>query len=222
MKRLQLLLFFLLIACSVSAQRRIVEYDKQGNKVKIIRELPIRVDKHELRLSVGTPTPLSNQLMGNYLYYHDIEYQQSKFREDINNSNTYLTDRYFWGNYALSYVYHSRRWLQFGGTMTVGVTSQSRRHNSDNSKVESLSGYAIGVMPTVRFVWLYREKVQLYSSLSVGVVFGTEEVVPLGDMTVVGCSFGRKVFGFVELGGGMAGVARVGLGYRFDASKKVR
>ena len=83
MKRLQLLLFFLLIACSVSAQRRIVEYDKQGNKVKIIRELPIRVDKHELRLSVGTPTPLSNQLMGNYLYYHDIEYQQSKFREDI-------------------------------------------------------------------------------------------------------------------------------------------
>lgn len=76
------------------------------------------------------------------------------------------------------------------------------------------------VMPTVRFNWFYREKVQLYSSVAVALVTDFDGAYLWGDVTLVGCSFGRKFFGFTELGLGMSGWGRAGVGYRFDAVKK--
>jgi hypothetical protein len=39
-------------------------------------------------------------------------------------------------------------------------------------------------------------------------------------LTLVGCSFGRKFFGFTEVGFGASGIFRIGMGYRFDAAGK--
>ena len=75
-------------------------------------------------------------------------------------------------------------------------------------------------MPTVRFNWFYREAVQLYSTISAGVVTDFDELYPWADFTLVGCSFGRKFFGFAEFGLGTAGWLRAGIGYRFNANKK--
>ena len=75
-------------------------------------------------------------------------------------------------------------------------------------------------MPTVRFNWFYRDAVQLYSTVSIGVITDFDEAYPWGDLTLVGCSFGRKFFGFAEVGMGTAGWLRAGVGYRFNAVKK--
>ena len=87
-------------------------------------------------------------------------------------------------------------------------------------KIKNLSYYSLAVVPTVRFIWYYREKVQLYSSLSLGVITSFDSVSVTGDATLLGCSFGGRLFGFVELGAGIMGSTRVGIGYRFDATKK--
>lgn len=117
----------------------------------------------------------------------------------------------FVGTYSLSYTYHSRRWFQYGGTVSFGAVTQSRRDNITDEKVEQLNEYMVSVMPTVRFVYLYRENVQLYSSLSLGVVVGTGMGGIWADATLFGCSFGRNLFGFAEIGAGVGGWGRIGL-----------
>jgi hypothetical protein len=82
--------------------------------------------------------------------------------------------------------------------------------------------YMVSLMPSFRFVYLYREKVQLYSTVSVGLAAGSGMALPWADLTLIGCTFGRKLFGFVELGSltGIGGCGRVGIGYRFDSKKR--
>ncbi|MBR0336725.1 MAG: hypothetical protein IIX34_07690, partial [Alistipes sp.] len=82
--------------------------------------------------------------------------------------------------------------------------------------------YMVSLMPSFRFVYLYREKVQLYSTVSVGFAAGSGMALPWADFTLIGCTFGRKLFGFVELGSltGIGGCGRVGIGYRFDSKKR--
>jgi hypothetical protein len=40
------------------------------------------------------------------------------------------------------------------------------------------------------------------------------------DTTLFGCAVGRNLFGFAEIGAGLGGWGRIGIGYRFDSSKK--
>ena len=223
MKRLRLLLLSLLIVGSVSAQRRTVEHNPEDNTVKITRVIPKRVDMHDFRVGVGTGSFVTGLFLDKFLMPGtEVDYENKtsdRFDQNLAQADTYLTDAYFTGVYSLSYTYHSRRWFQFGATATFAAVTQSRRNSIDNSKIEDRSDYAVAVMPTARFVYLYREKVQLYSSVSLGVVF-SEEVVPWVDFTLIGCTFGRKLFGFAELGCGIGGFGRIGIGYRFDAARK--
>ena len=136
------------------------------------------------------------------------------------NCDTFRTPRYFVGNYSLSYTYQERRWLQYGGMATFGASTCWRRDVATGEKIENLSQYCLSIMPTVRFNWFYREAVQLYSSVSVGVVTDFDSAYLWGDATLLGCSFGRKFFGFAEFGLGISGWARAGVGYRFNANKK--
>lgn len=183
--------------------------------VTTVRVIPNFAPKHDLRIGIGAASVTSIFAfdVGFDDYYYD-------FRQEMERADTYLTPRTFVGNYSLSYTYHDRRWLQYGGTVSFGASTRWRKDAATGKKVENLSRYALAVMPSVRFVWFYREKVQLYSSLSLGVVTDFDEAYIWGDVALVGCSFGRKVFGFVELGGGMTGSARIGLGYHFNAKKK--
>lgn len=91
----------------------------------------------------------------------------------------------------------------------------------------------ISIMPTVRFAWLRRGVVQLYSSFSLGL--GVEHYLlnsdvgrPIYntlyycafDIKPVGVSVGRKWFGFAELGYGSRGVFNIGFGCRINSNMK--
>lgn len=210
------LLVALFVVQGAVAQRRFktVEYTDSTTVVTTVRVIPNFAPKHDLRIGIGAASVTSIFAfdVGVDDYYYD-------FRQDMAMADTYLTPRTFVGNYSLSYTYHDRRWLQYGGTVSFGASTRWRKDAVTGQKIENLSRYALAVMPSVRFVWFYREKVQLYSSVSLGVATDFDDAYIWGDVALVGCSFGRKVFGFVELGGGMTGSARIGLGYRFDAGK---
>ncbi|MBQ5647845.1 MAG: hypothetical protein IIV16_01830 [Alistipes sp.] len=216
-KTFAVMLIALFVVQGAVAQRRFktVEYTDSTTVVTTVRVIPNFAPKHDLRIGIGA-TSVSSIFafdVGFDAYYYN-------FRQEMERADTYLTPRTFVGNYSLSYTYHDRRWLQYGGTVSFGASTRWRKDAATGKKVENLSRYALAVMPSVRFVWFYREKVQLYSSISLGVATDFDDAYVWGDVALVGCSFGRKVFGFVELGGGMTGSARIGLGYRFNAYKK--
>lgn len=220
MKRIKTRLFLLvalLVAQGALAQTRtksVVETD-EGTVVTIVKTIPNFTPKHDIRIGVGSvsiPTLFALDEFHND-YYPD-------FRRDMQNADTYLTPRYFVGNYSLSYTYHDRKWLQYGGQVVFGASTRSRLNATTHNVVENRNKYCLSVMPMVRFSWFYREKVQMYSSVSLGFVTDFEDLYVWGDATLFGCSFGRKVFGFAELGLGMSGWARIGIGYRFNAGNK--
>lgn len=97
------------------------------------------------------------------------------------------------------------------------------------------SGVAIYLMPKIRFTFLNREAVRLYANLGVGVgkYFGFDELQysyatsygrryvdnsfkPEIQFVPFGIEFGRKVFGFCEVGvGTMYMGISAGIGYKF-------
>ncbi len=220
MKRITLLICALFVTSVISAQSRTVECDSEQNAVKVTRVKPKRVDQHDLRISIGSPS------LGAGLFISPwgcCDYYYNSFREEILDAKTYDAGTYFTGIYSLSYAYHSRRWLQCGATVNFALTTNPIRYVEDNTLESRETGFMVSVMPTFRFVYLYREKVQLYSTVSVGLAGGSSGVLlPWADFTLIGCTFGRKLFGFVELGSltGTGGCGRVGIGYRFDSKKR--
>ena len=220
MKRITLLICALFVTSVITAQPRTVEYDSQQNTVTVTRVKPKRVDQHDLRIGVGSPS------LGMGLFIsgmHNDDFYPKSFREQILDAKTYDAGTYFTGIYSLSYAYHSRRWLQCGATVNFAFTTTPTRYVEDNTLESRETGFMVSVMPTFRFVYLYREKVQLYSTVSVGLAAGSGGMMlPWADFTLIGCTFGRKLFGFVELGSltGTGGCGRVGIGYRFDSKKR--
>ena len=175
------------------------------------------VPKHDIRVGIGTMSLVTSFALDDW---NSDMGPSREFRNDMANADTFLTPRMFIGNYTLSYTYQDRRWLQYGGKAVFGASTRWRKDAYTGQKLENLSYYSLSVMPSVRFNWFYREKVQLYSTVSVGIITDFDEVYPWGDLTLFGCSFGRKFFGFAEVGMGTAGWLRGGIGYRFNAVKK--
>lgn len=219
MKRITLLICALFVTSVISAQSRTVEYDGQQNTVTVTRVKPKRVDQHDLRIGIGSPS----LGLGLFVTTYADDYYYKNFREEILDAKTYDAGTYFTGIYSLSYAYHSRRWLQCGATVNFALLTHPTRYVEDNTLKSRETGFMVSVMPTFRFVYLYREKVQLYSTVSVGLAGGSSGMMlPWADFTLIGCTFGRKLFGFVELGSltGTGGCGRVGIGYRFDSKKR--
>ena len=218
MKRVKLLLLIVpFIVGTVSAQQRVVNENNKEKIITVTRVIP--KNQHDIRVGVGSVSVMSTLFLDGYWSnsHPDLYYD---FGTAMSYADTYTTKEVFLGMYSLSYTYHFRRWFQFGGTAMIGGTVQSRKDIETNKRIEGIGSYCLSVMPTVRFVYLCREKVQLYSSLSFGVVGGSFGVLPWGDVTLLGCTFGKKLFGFTEIGMGVGGWGRVGIGYRFDSVKK--
>ena len=218
MKKLSLLLVLLFVAGTLSAQQRVVERDEEGRVVKVVRTFPKIENRHSIRVGVGSYSLAAGLFLDGFSCC--IDHSMSNLPDQIISSTTRRTPQRYWGGYSVSYAYRFRRWFEFGGTVTYCVASQYRRDLETGKIVESMNRHAVSIMPTCRFSYLNREKVQLYSAISGGVVIGSGLTFPWLDATLFGCSFGKKVFGFAELGAGVGGWGRVGIGYRFNTKKK--
>ena len=203
-------------AVAQSRERTVVKTDST-TVITIVKKHIEFTPKHDIRVGVGSMSLVTTFALDDW---GCADYAYFDFRRDMANADTHLTPRMFVGNYTLSYTYHDRRWLQYGGKVVFGASTRWRKSSITGEKIDNLSYYCLSVMPSVRFNWFYREKVQLYSTVSIGVITDFDSVYPWGDLTLVGCSFGRKFFGFAEVGMGTAGWLRAGVGYRFNATKK--
>ena len=127
--------------------------------------------------------------------------------------------------------YWVNEWLYAGGslTWTGGFSGVYRSDTHQRTGLQSYNLYSI--MPTMRFAWLRRGIVQLYSGVGMGLTITTRESNPLPtrrvnidviaayDLTFFGIAVGRKVFGYIDFGIGTRGAVSAGIGCRFESKR---
>ena len=119
--------------------------------------------------------------------------------------------------------YWIKDWLYVGGAFiwTGGFSRIEEYH------VHKILGYynydSFTLMPLVRFAWVRKGVVQLYSGVGLGINFARAEepkrkyyeAVIAHDLMFLGISVGRNLFGYVDVGVGQRGIVSMGIGYRF-------
>lgn len=182
-----------------------------------------RNNRHEIRLGVGI-VPMTSSYSFGYKDYLPAQNYSADF---------YKGDKTFTPAINLTYSYQFRKWLSLGATLTyAGVYQNSYDLLSDKLRGKYRDHY-IGLTPTVRFDYLNREFIRLYSAFGFGIGMDMERdgltkdyysgysnrLIPTIDMTWFGVAVGRKIYGFCELGIGFNGFLKAGIGYRFNSKK---
>lgn len=135
-------------------------------------------------------------------------------------------DAHFLGGMGVEYVHYVNDWLGFGGAVVCDyMTATAMNVASDGTKTPNGKfemGY-LSAMPVVKFAWLNREHVGLYSKLGFGAGYsftGDSEAKDRfgfsAQLTPIGVDFGGETFrGFVEAGAGVQGVVNLGVRWLF-------
>ena len=130
------------------------------------------------------------------------------------------------GAAGVEYVHYVNGWLGFGGAaMCDYMTATALSVSSDGTKTPNgkFQLGVVSVMPVVKFAWLNRAHVGLYSKLAAGAGLffangsDSEENVSVAfQVTPVGVDFGGERFrGFVEAGVGWQGIVSGGVRWLF-------
>lgn len=133
------------------------------------------------------------------------------------------------GPIGMEYFYHVKPWCGVGAIATYGHLIQDS--SKDDNKVGTKTDRYTTLMPAVKFDWLRREAVSLYSKLGAGVTWRQEKREFEGDnaqynsdkteahfnwqVSLLGVEAGKRLRGFAELGFGEQGLFIAGVRYRF-------
>lgn len=217
MKRLTLLAIALLAALSCVAQpscdRNSFDYSRRSGYYK-----------HEFRLTVGS-TPLFED---DFFVYDEPNIEQRYpviYPDDLTYRGALKTS----GGYALSYMYSPAKWFSVGLYAGYVCQWQTTRLRATQTVTSKTAERHLMLVPTVRFTYLNRPIVRLYSSIGVGAGFCRERTRNVdghieadhhstfcpAEVTLLGVSVGRRLFGFAELSIGSMGMCAAGIGYRF-------
>lgn len=137
----------------------------------------------------------------------------SSLYEDYNGA-TYST-----GVISADFAFNFKRWFALSLSLNCNGFYRKTCSSVTGQKTGTERGVIMTFMPHLRFSYLNREYVRLYSSLGVGVTYGTG--IESGDgpavqLVPIGVSAGRKVYGFFEAGAGTMYIGcMAGVGFRF-------
>ena len=121
---------------------------------------------------------------------------------------------------SLEYHYSIKHWLGLGVKAVVGLQTSAKRHVGTNRLFRRNSRVVTTALVDIRFSWLHRNILSMYSSIGIGAMYvtstsGYNETIPMYDNTWIGLQLGQRVYGYAEIGGGIGGVVRGGFGVRF-------
>ena len=114
---------------------------------------------------------------------------------------------------SVQYVYQHTGHLGYG---IIANYSPDRIDFSCGQNGERVSCFS--AMPTFRFTWISKRRFTLYSKASVGIGYanGIKKCFAAAQLSPVGITFGKTVFGQFELGAGTQGLPLLfGVGFRF-------
>ncbi len=211
MKRFILLLSVVSLVFSSFSQS--VESGNESEDISWKNTFP----RHEIQLGFGDPlyaymvNPTQNVFYVNF--ETDMDYW---FSDKQSPSPIYLVT----STHALSYKYRACKWLWVGGTVTYTAFASFDLVNDMRRSI-----HYITIAPEVRFSYLNKRIVTLYSGFNLGIGIKCGEITDFapvgltGHINLFGVEVGTRWFGFFELGFGNKGVVSSGIGYHFNNKK---
>lgn len=117
---------------------------------------------------------------------------------------------------SVSHNHYYKKWFSLNTRLSY-IGQYQYIYSGSDSHVDHLEIYpGLNLMVMAQFTFLNKEKVRLYSAAGLGLTAFRLMPIPAIQFTFFGVSFGKKVFGFVETGGGTEYIGvHGGLGYRF-------
>jgi len=209
----------------------------QRQRQRRLDHQPVR-EKYDLRLSIAAAPAHAADLFVNGSGWTLIkdsfdwraERQLSGLYQDYTGPT--LTT----GALGIGFDYAVSSWFSLSADLAATFLWHDRYEAMDNSVTGRQTGAAIYLLPRAKFMYMNRKKVRLYGSLGAGLVkyVGFKELsyrytdsdgsVRFEDNSFKGCcqispigvEFGRKTFGFAELGiGSLYAGFQAGIGYKF-------
>lgn len=138
------------------------------------------------------------------------------------------TDARLYGLYGLHYYYQVAPWCQVGVKTTLESHRLTYYTDTLRTSIERIDrDFLLSVMPSVRFTYLNRPWVRLYSGVDLGVGFflssrnGSSKgddgnnVLVAFNITPIGVNVGKKFYGLFELNAGFDSIFKFGIGARW-------
>lgn len=184
--------------------------------------------RNEFSIGIGDPAFASLQRgsIWDKLIY-DRWYNEGDDLNDWFSPAQYHTNYVVTCPISVGYMYRLRKFLWLGGSVSYMGVFGKVFDARDDSFLYNHTETQIAFLPTVRFSYLNKKYVTLYSGLSTGFLLNFEKndgstnvyFHPTLQVTAFGVSAGRKFFGYTEVGWGYKGFITAGIGYRFNAKK---
>jgi hypothetical protein len=170
--------------------------------------------RNDIRIGIGMPGVLSiHTLYGGTA--GDIVDEMF----DTRAADHYHSSVIFIPPLTLEYSGYIKDWLLIGGKAMFAADYTYKYDINTDERIATEGDFLAGGFFTMRFEYMRREVVRLYSGFGVGMTVHTNDrehnVTPFVDMTYFGVSVGKSIYGFAEVGGGASGCLRFGMGCRF-------
>lgn len=183
--------------------------------------------RHSLELTFGDPMPL---------YITSSFYDCGCGPEEAFEDDSYPQEYHGFvlPTFNITYHYAVKPWLEVGGSIgaSADATYYYQRVPIEGTPWETAKKVNYGhryayLMADVRFMYLRKDIVRLYSGVGLGLTFdyfdqahkplGTRELtcLPAVQLTAIGMQLGRKVYWSLEAGVGTKGFVNTGIGVRF-------
>ena len=178
--------------------------------------------RHNLRLTFGSPSAIQCAFLDGVMSGSNEINAPSRISttsDVLAQYRYYTTPTIMVTPISVEYNYYVKRWLTVGGRATFTSLYNEVRNIATDEKLYSNGSYALGLILNVRFEYMRREYVQLYSAVGLGLAARFEYnrgiMTPMYDFTYFGIVVGKGFYGFAEIGAGLSGCARAGIGFRF-------
>lgn len=179
--------------------------------------------KHDISLWCGAPGLISEAMLVNLFGDHEDFMVRDNPVEHLVNLRTRLGVKYRFPTIGFCYSNQLRPWLALGVKSTFAGIWQGVYDVCTDRYLYNEGVWNITAMVDARFSWLRLRSVEMYSSVAIGLCAHIEychgNLWPMCDVALVGLKIGRSFYGFVEIGAGVGGSVRGGLGVRFNGKK---
>lgn len=178
--------------------------------------------RHNLRLTFGSPSAIQCAFLDGIMSGSNEINAPSRISttsDVLAQYRYYTTPTIMVTPISVEYNYYVKRWLTVGGRATFTSLYNEVRNIATDERLYANGSYAVGLILNVRFEYMRREHVQLYSAVGLGLAARFEYnrgiMTPMYDFTYFGIVVGKGFYGFAEIGAGLSGCARAGIGFRF-------
>ena len=143
-------------------------------------------------------------------YYHELQYLYKDYHTDIRSA----------GNFHLTCDLEFSEWITGSMYLAYAGFSTDRFDGHTGEKTGVAKGKAFYVAPHIRFTYYRSDLFRVYGTIGGGCAiysgFQTKHVAGVIQFNPAGFEFGRRFFGFAELGfGSLFMGAHMGVGFKF-------